>query len=383
RGQVRHAGRFRERAGRREVRLGLPRVRERGGHARFVLRRSSGGPHPHQPVPARGRASGCCQPAPALRLLIPKQGGLRSIPHFGREKYFMTPLPLKARVVIIGGGISGCSVAYHLAKLGWTDVVLLERKQLTSGTTWHAAGLIGQLQGSQNRTRLAKYSVDLYTSLEEETGLATGLRRAGSMTVALTEHRREEILRRAGLARALGVDVDELSPAEVKALDPHLNIHGVVAGVQLPGDGQADPANIALALAKGARQRGATIIEQTKGTRITASNGRVTGADWEQGSERGHIAADHVVNCGGMWARDLAAQNGVTLPLHACEHFYVVTENIPGLGQLPVLRMPDESAYYKEDAGKILLGAVELKAKPWGMGGISEEFCFDQLPDDF
>lgn len=295
----------------------------------------------------------------------------------------MTSLPTQARVVIIGGGISGCSVAYHLAKLGWQDIVLLERKQLTSGTTWHAAGLVGQLRASQNMTRLAKYSADLYTKLEAETGLATGFRQCGSITAALTGERKEEILRQASLARAFGVEVNELSPTEVKNLYPHLNIDGVTAGVHLPLDGQADPANIALALAKGARAHGARIVEQVKVSRVTQANGRVTGVDWVAGSEQGHIAADLVVNCGGMWGRDLAAQNGVTLPLHACEHFYIVTEAIKGLSQMPVLRVPDECAYYKEDAGKMLLGAFEPKAKPWGMGGISEDFCFDQLPEDF
>ncbi|WP_068299209.1 FAD-dependent oxidoreductase [Pararhodobacter sp. CCB-MM2] len=295
----------------------------------------------------------------------------------------MSSLPQQARVVIIGGGISGCSVAYHLAALGWRDIVLLERKQLTSGTTWHAAGLIGQLRASQNMTRLAKYSADLYRKLESETGLATGFRQCGSMTVALTKERREEILRQASLARAFGVEVNALTPSEVKALYPHLEPRDVVAGVHLPGDGQADPANIALALAKGARARGAQIVEQVKVTRVTQAEGRVTGVDWESGGETGHIAADLVVNCGGMWGRDLAARNGVTLPLHACEHFYIVTEAIPELTQLPVLRVPDECAYYKEDAGKILLGAFEPVAKPWGMDGIREDFCFDQLPEDF
>ena len=294
----------------------------------------------------------------------------------------MPALPQNARVVIIGGGISGCSVAFHLAKLGWKDIVLLERKQLTSGTTWHAAGLIGQLRASQNMTRLAKYSADLYARLEAETGLATGFRACGSMTVALTAERREELLRQAALARAFGVEVRELSPSEVKDRYPHLNIAGVVAGVHLPADGQADPGNIALALAKGARALGAQIVEGVKVTQVTQAGGHVTGVAWEMAGERGHIAAEHVVNCGGMWGRDLAAQNGVTLPLHACEHFYIVTETIPGLTQLPVLRVPDECAYYKEDAGKILLGAFEPKAKPWGMGGIPEDFCFDQLPED-
>lgn len=295
----------------------------------------------------------------------------------------MTSLPSQARVVIIGGGISGCSVAYHLAKLGWKDIVLLERKQLTSGTTWHAAGLVGQLRASQNMTRLAKYSADLYTKLEAETGLATGFRQCGSITAALTLERKEEILRQASLARAFGVEVNELSPSEVKQLYPHLNINGVTAGVHLPLDGQADPGNIALALAKGARRHGALIAEQVKVTSVTQVEGRVTGVNWQMGTEQGHIAADMVVNCGGMWGRDLAAQNKVTLPLHACEHFYIVTEGIAGLTQMPVLRVPDECAYYKEDAGKILLGAFEPVAKPWGMEGIREDFCFDQLAEDF
>lgn len=291
-------------------------------------------------------------------------------------------VPTKARAVIIGGGVSGCSVAYHLAKLGWTDIVLLERKQLTSGTTWHAAGLIGQLRGSQNMTRLAKYSADLYVRLEAETEVGTGMRQVGSITVALTEERKHEIYRQASLARAFDVDVREISPNEVKEMYPHLNVSDVVGAVHLPLDGQCDPANIAMALAKGARQRGATIVENVKVTKVHAKAGRVTGVSWAQGEEHGTIEADIVVNCAGMWARELGAQNGVTIPLHACEHFYLVTEPIPGLTRLPVLRVPDECAYYKEDAGKMMLGAFEPVAKPWGMDGIREDFCFDQLPED-
>ena len=292
-------------------------------------------------------------------------------------------LPTKARAVIIGGGVSGCSVAYHLAKLGWTDIVLLERKQLTSGTTWHAAGLIGQLRGSQNMTRLAKYSADLYVKLEAETGVATGMRQVGSITVALTEERKHEIYRQASMARAFDVDVREISPAEVKEMYPHLNISGVVGAVHLPLDGQCDPANIAMALAKGARQRGAKIVEGVKVTKVHTKDGRVTGVSWAKDGEQGTIEADIVVNCAGMWARELGAQNGVNIPLHACEHFYLITEPIPGLTRLPVLRVPDECAYYKEDAGKMMLGAFEPVAKPWGMAGIPEDFCFDQLPEDF
>ena len=295
----------------------------------------------------------------------------------------MHDLPKTARVVIIGGGISGCSVAYHLAKLGWKDIVLLERKQLTCGTTWHAAGLIGQLRGSQNMTRLAKYSADLYVKLEAETGVATGMRQTGSITVALTEARKEEIYRNATLARAFDVDVQEISPSEVKAMYPHLNVGDVVGAVHLPLDGQCDPANIAQALAKGARMRGARIVEGVKVTRVLDNGARVTGVTWEKDGETGTIVAEMVVNCGGMWGRDLANASGVTLPLHACEHFYLVTEPVEGLGRMPVLRVPDECAYYKEDAGKMMLGAFEPKAKPWGMNGISEDFCFDTLPEDF
>jgi len=292
-------------------------------------------------------------------------------------------LPKHARVVIIGGGVIGCSVAYHLSKLGWNDVVLLERKQLTSGTTWHAAGLIAQLRASSNMTKLAKYSQELYGNLEAETGVATGFKRCGSITVALTEARREEIFRQAGMARAFGVDVEEISPEEVKARYEHLNIDGVKAGVYLPKDGQGDPANIALALAKGARMNGAVVAERTRVTKINKSGRRVQSVDWESEGESGTLTCDMIVNCGGMWGHEVGRMAGVNVPLHACEHFYIVTEAIEGLTQMPVLRVPDECAYYKEDAGKMLLGAFEPNAKPWAMNGIPEDFEFDQLPEDF
>jgi len=294
-------------------------------------------------------------------------------------------LPDKARVVIVGGGVIGCSVAYHLTKLGWKDVVLLERKQLTSGTTWHAAGLIGQLRATANMTKLARYSAELYLGLEEETGVATGMRQGGSVSVALTKERLEELYRSAAMARAFGVPVEELSPDEVKARYEHINLDGVTGGVWLPTDGQADPANIALALAKGARQRGALVKERVKVTGMARDGRRITGVDWasDDGEAQGHIACDMVVNCAGMWGREVGRMAGVNVPLHACEHFYIVTEGIEGLSQMPVLRVPDECAYYKEDAGKILLGAFEPNAKPWGMEGIPESFEFDQLPEDF
>ncbi|MDB2320585.1 FAD-dependent oxidoreductase [Amylibacter sp.] len=295
----------------------------------------------------------------------------------------MTNIQKNARVVIVGGGVIGCSVAYHLAKKGWNDVVLLERKQLTSGTTWHAAGLIAQLRASANMTKLAKYSQELYGNLEKETGVATGFKRCGSITVALTEERKEEIFRQAAMARAFGVDVEEISPEEVKSKYEHLNIDGVKAGVWLPKDGQGDPGNITQALAKGARNRGAKIFENTLVTGITKKGRRVSGVNWNSENESGYIEADMVVNCGGMWGHEVGRMVGVNVPLHACEHFYIVTEPIKGLTQLPVLRVPDECAYYKEDAGKFLLGAFEPVSKPWGMGGIPKDFEFDQLPEDF
>ena len=293
-------------------------------------------------------------------------------------------LPSHARVVIIGGGVIGCSVAYHLTKLGWTDVVLLERKQLTSGTTWHAAGLIAQLRASANMTRLAKYSQELYGSLEDETGVATGFKRCGSITVALTGERREEIYRSAAMARAFGVDVEEIGPSEIKARYPHLNTDGVTGGVYLDKDGQGDPGNIALALAKGARQRGAQIFERVKATRALRNGRQVTGIAYEaESGQAGEITCDHVVNCAGMWGHQVGRMLNTNVPLQACEHFYIVSEPIKGLEQLPVLRVPDECAYYKYDAGKIMLGAFEPVSKPWGMSGIPESFEFDQLPEDF
>lgn len=289
-------------------------------------------------------------------------------------------IPAKARAVIIGGGVIGCSIAYHLGKLGWKDVVLLERKQLTCGTTWHAAGLIAQLRATQNMTRLAKYSQELYFGLEAETGVATGFKRNGSVTVALTDERMEELRRSAAMARAFGVEIDEIGPSDIIEKYPHLNVEDAVGGVWLPKDGQADPVNITQALAKGARNFGVKIIQGVKVTDIHHANGRATGVMTDQGP----IEAEYVVNAGGMWAREIGAKAGVAVPLHACEHFYIVTEGIDGLTpNLPVLRVPDECAYYKEDAGKILLGAFEPKSKPWGMDGIPEDFEFDSLPEDF
>ena len=290
----------------------------------------------------------------------------------------------KAKVIIIGGGVIGCSVAYHLSKLGWNDIVLLERKQLTSGTTWHAAGLIGQLRASANMTKLAKYTQELYFDLEKETGVSTGFKRVGSISVALTNERMEELKRSAAMARAFGVDVEEISPREIKNRYPHINLARVVGGVFLGKDGQGDPANIALALAKGARQEGAKIYEGVTATKIFKNQNKVTGVEWtNRHGESGRISCEEIVNCAGMWGHSVGKMLGTNIPLHACEHFYIVTEPIAELTQLPVLRVPDECAYYKEDAGKMLLGAFEPNAKPWGMSGIPKDFEFDQLPEDF
>jgi 4-methylaminobutanoate oxidase (formaldehyde-forming) len=292
----------------------------------------------------------------------------------------MSEIPSEAKAVIVGGGVVGCSVAYHLAKLGWKDVVLLERKRLTSGTTWHAAGLIGQLRATFNLTKLAKYSADLYLGLEAETGIATGFRQNGSLGLALSEHRLEEFARGASMAKTFGLAAHMLTPDECRARHPLFDVKGVLGGIFIPSDGQADPANIALALAKGARQRGARIIEGVKVTGITKEKGRVTGVL----TSAGPIRCEYVVNCAGLWGREVGRMAGVNVPLQACEHFYVVTEPHPDIPKnLPVLRVPDECAYYKEDAGKLLVGFFEPTAKPWGVSGIPEDSEFLTLPDDW
>jgi 4-methylaminobutanoate oxidase (formaldehyde-forming) len=289
-------------------------------------------------------------------------------------------LPAETQVVIIGGGIVGCSLAYHLTKQGWRDVVLLERKKLTCGTTWHAAGLVGQLRATANMTRLAQYTAELFSTLEQETGQATGFKQNGSISVATTDERFEEWKRGASMARTFGLEVEVITPGEMKERWPLLNVDDVVGGVWLPKDGQTNPIDTTVALAKGARTGGAQIFEDTKVTAIHRANGRVTGVSTDQGD----IRAEFVVNCAGMWAREVGLMCGVSVPLHACEHFYVLTEDMDGLSSdLPVLRDQDGCAYYKEDAGKLLLGAFEPNAKPWGMDGIPEDFAFDELPEDF
>ena len=297
----------------------------------------------------------------------------------------MTELPSHARVVIVGGGIIGCSVAYHLALRGETDVVLLERKQLTCGTTWHAAGLVGQLRATHNLTRLAQYTTDLFATLEHETGQATGFRARGSVSVAPTEERFEELKRGASMARVFGLEVNIISPADVRDLLPLARVDDLVGGVHLPNDGITNPIDTTQALAKGARSRGVRIVENVKVERILTEQGRAVGVL----TDFGEIRAEAVVNAAGMWARELGDQVGAVVPLHAAEHFYIVTDGIDGISpDMPVLRDPDGCGYFKEDAGKLLVGWFEPVGKPWGMtelggqSGIPESFCFDSLPAD-
>ena len=290
------------------------------------------------------------------------------------------PIPTQARVVIVGGGVVGASIAYHLTKLGWSDVALLERKRLTSGTTWHAAGLVGQLRATQNLTKLAKYTTDLYAGLEQETGQATGFLQRGSISIATHAERFEELKRSASMAKIFGVEVHDVTPSEIRQKWPLLNVDDVVGGVFLPNDGQINPIDVTMAMIKGATMRGAKIYENTAVRSIKKRDGRAVGVVTDQGE----IDAEYVVLATGMWSRHLGEAAGVAIPLHPCEHFYIVTEAFPGLTpDLPVLRDPDHCAYYKEDAGKLLLGAFEGGAKPWDVDQIPEDFEFGELPEDF
>ena len=291
----------------------------------------------------------------------------------------VSEVPSHAQVVIIGGGVAGCSVAYHLTRLGWQDVVLLERKSLTSGTTWHAAGLIGQLRATHNLTRLAQYTAELYAALEKETGQATGFRQNGSLSIASEPERFEELRRGASMASCFGLEAEVISPAEAAELHPLIEIDDLVGAVFLPNDGQTNPIDTTQALARGARDHGAKIFEQTRVTGIETEGRRVTAVV----TTSGRVACEFVVNCAGMWAKEVGQMCGVNIPLHAAEHFYVVTEPIEGLPHnLPVLREPSACNYFKEDAGKLLVGMFEPVAKPWGMQGIPKDLEFETLPQD-
>ncbi len=292
----------------------------------------------------------------------------------------MAALPDRCEVVVVGGGVIGVSVAYHLAEAGIQDVVLLERKELTSGTTWHAAGLVGQLRTSINMTQLARYTSELYRGLEAETGQATGYRQCGSISIAATAERFEELKRSASMAKVFGLEVNVLSVPQIAERYPLIQTEDLHGGIHIPSDGYANAVDITQALAKGARNRGARIFTDTKVEAILRDGDRVTGVR----TADGEIQSQYVVICGGMWSRELAASVGVNLPLHACEHYYVLFESVEGLNpELPVLRDYDACTYYKYDAGKLLVGAFEPSAKPWGMQGISEDFCFDEIAGDF
>ena len=278
-----------------------------------------------------------------------------------------TPLVGRARAVIIGGGVIGTSVAYHLTLRGLTDVLLLEQGQLSCGTTWHAAGLVGQLRASESGTRLVQYSTRLYDRLEAETGLATGFRRCGGVTVARTADRMTALRRTAAAAEAFGLECELISPARAAELYPIMETSDLVGAIWLPGDGRANPTDLTAALARGARMRGATIRERTRVTGIlTAADGRggrtVTGVRTDEGD----VEAEVVVNCAGQWAKQVGALCGVTVPLHSAEHFYVVTDQVSGAARdLPVLRDPDGYTYIKEEVGGLLVGGFEPDAKPW------------------
>lgn len=287
-------------------------------------------------------------------------------------------LPDTAPVVVIGGGIVGVSALYHLAKRG-VPAVLLERKRLASGTTWHAAGIVGQLRESGAQTELARYTARLFTELEAETGQPTGYKQNGTLNLALSPIRLEQLRRSHDHAGRVGIASRLLSPAEIAERWPLVSTQGVLGGFLVPSNGQVNPMDVTSALARGARQMGAQVFENTPAARIVAVNGRVSAVETPQGT----IATPRVLLAGGMWTARFAAAHGVTVPLQAAEHIYLVTEPVPGLPrELPGLVVAEDRVYAKEDAGKLLLGGFEAIGKAWGTGGIPEGFEFDELPFD-
>ena len=291
----------------------------------------------------------------------------------------MAEFPTQARAVIIGGGIAGCSTAYHLADQGWREVVLLERHKLTSGSTFHAAGLVGQLRSSANITRLLKYSVELYGRLEAETGQATGWKRNGGLRLACNGERMIEIERQATMARSFGLEMDLLSPREAQDLWPLMDISDVVGAAYLPTDGQVNPSDVTQALAKGARAKGVRIIEDCPLDAIRVAGGRMAGVSTPQGD----IACEVVINCAGQWAREVGALAGVVVPLQSVQHQYLITEAITGIEPgLPTLRDPDRLVYFKEDVGGLVMGGYEPDPIPWALDGIPQGFHFSLLDTD-
>ena len=293
----------------------------------------------------------------------------------------VTNLPNRARVVVIGGGIVGASVAYHLAHLGWTDVVLLEQGQLSCGTTWHAAGLVGQLRASESGTRLVQYSAALYQSLEAETGLGTGYKECGGVTVARTPERMVQLLRTAAAAEAFDLECEILTPAQALERVPILETGDLQGAIWLPRDGTANPTDVTQSLAKGARQLGVRIFERTRVIGMTMAGGIVTTVRTDQGD----IETDIVVNCAGQWAKAIGAMAGVNVPLHSAEHFYVVTDQITGVDRMmPILRDPDGYTYMKEEVGGLVVGGFEPVAKPWvSPDRLPHPFEFQLLDEDW
>ncbi len=291
-------------------------------------------------------------------------------------------LPKSAKVVVIGGGVAGCSVAYHLAKYGWKDTILLERDQLTSGTTWHAAGLVGQLGASSTITRLRKYSLNLYKELEKKTGLSTGLKQNGAITVATSPERLQELLRQATAAQLFDVNVETVTKERIKELYPVINDKDILGGVYMPEDGQADPVGVTNVLAKAAKMEGAQIFEKTPVEKILVKDKKIVGVQ----TKFGKIDCEYVVIATGMWSRQIGEDIGVSIPLYPNEHFYIITEPLEKLPKnLPVLRDYNSCLYLKEDAGKMLVGIFEPNAKPAfkDKGVVPEDFSFGEFPDDF
>lgn len=288
----------------------------------------------------------------------------------------MAALPSHARVVIIGGGIIGASVAYHLGKLGVRDVVVLERAKLTSGSTFHAAGLVGQLRTSANITQLLKYSVELYDTLETETEQATGWKRVGGLRLACNESRMIELKRQATTAHSFGLEMHLLTPREALELWPPMQIDDLVGAAFLPTDGQVNPSDVTQALIKGARKEGAKLIEDCPVTAVRVEKGRVTGVV----TALGEIACEIVVNCAGQWAREVGRLAGVNVPVQSVQHQYIVTDTIPGMKRdLPTLRDPDRLIYFKEEVGGLVMGGYEHNPIPWAERGIPEGFHFQLL----
>ncbi len=289
-------------------------------------------------------------------------------------------LPDRAEVVVIGGGIVGCSVAYHLTRRDISDVVLLEQGTLTCGTTWHAAGLVSQLKSTHSLTRLATYSARLFEELEDETGQATGYRTPGSISVADNEQRWEEILRGATMAEGVGVETQVIDLDEAKQRWPLMHTDDLVGALYIPRDGQTSPVDTTMALAKGARSRGARVLEGVSVTELKVAGGKVTGVV----TEAGEIETDTVVLATGMWTRHLAAQIGVNVPLQACEHFYIVTEPLEGMEiGTPTLRDPGNYTYFKEETGKLMAGFFEPRGKVWRTDQIPRDFAFGTLDEDW